>query len=250
MKKVLMGVLVLLVMLSLVSCTATSGGGTTNKAPEKASSPSPANGDKYVVYYENLSWEGFDIEGDTLTYDLYFGTTESPELEESNLTESSYNLTNLDLSTTYYWRVDTIDGNGNKTTGDLWTFTTEDPLVFRWEDISIEENSYTYLGIPIEIEVNSTIHGIFELYEWTEDYSLEIILLKEEEFDNFKNGINNFIWSKSVPTKDKFNYSIENVEPGSYRLIVDNSDLGNELTDTDGIDDIAYIKMVAYKKAE
>lgn len=250
MKKVLMGILVLLVMLSLVSCTATSGGSTTNKAPEKASSPTPADKSEYIVYYQNLSWEGFDIEGDPLTYNLYFGKSETPELEASDLNECSYNLLDLDLSTTYYWRVDTIDSNGNITKGDLWSFTTEDPSIYKWSDISLEENYYTYLSIPIEIAETSTIHGIFELSDWSEDYNLELILLKDTYFEDFKNGINNFIWNENIKTKDTYKYSINNVEPGSYRLIVDNSDLGYELTDTDENNDIAYFNMSAYQKIQ
>ncbi|MEJ2701665.1 MAG: LamG domain-containing protein [Sedimentisphaerales bacterium] len=68
------------------------------------------------------------------SHELYFGTdkeavrtadTGSPEYKGSKaLGAESYDPGLLEAQTSYYWRVDEIDDQGNKATGPVWIFTT------------------------------------------------------------------------------------------------------------------------------
>jgi hypothetical protein len=53
---------------------------------------------------------------------VYFGTT-SPGSFQGNQTETTFDPGTLANDTTYYWRIDEVNGGGT-TTGTVWTFTT------------------------------------------------------------------------------------------------------------------------------
>jgi hypothetical protein len=96
-----------------------SGGGTL---PGAASSPSPANTASNVSTTASLSWgAGSGASG----YDVYFGVDSTPDSSEyqGNQGGLSFNPGALAVSTTYYWRIDSVNGYGT-TTGAVWSFTT------------------------------------------------------------------------------------------------------------------------------
>jgi pectinesterase len=59
---------------------------------------------------------------DAISYNVYFGTTQSPPLL-TNTTAHTISPGQLTAGTTYYWRVDTVTANGI-VTGVEWSFTT------------------------------------------------------------------------------------------------------------------------------
>jgi uncharacterized protein (TIGR02145 family) len=66
-----------------------------------------------------------DIEGDPITYDIYFGTDNPPATKViSDLTGEYLIIGGLDESTTYFWKVIAKDDHDNSTTGPVWSFTT------------------------------------------------------------------------------------------------------------------------------
>jgi hypothetical protein len=72
-----------------------------------------------------LSWTGGDPDAeDTVTYDVYFGTSISPPLVVENQPENTYDLGTLDYSTGYYWQIVATDNHGAMTEGGVWAFTT------------------------------------------------------------------------------------------------------------------------------
>lgn len=98
----------------------------TNTAPNEPSSPVPADGATSVSINTLLSWVCSDPDGDVLSYDLYFGENEQNlVLKASNLTSNSYQLSNLEYSKTYYWKVVAKDTDGKSAIGPVWSFTTE-----------------------------------------------------------------------------------------------------------------------------
>jgi hypothetical protein len=95
-----------------------------NTPPSRPSYPFPGNGNA-EVYTENviLGWRGWDADGDTLTYSLYFDTLSDPRLISSRQQDTTYHLGSLNPLTRYYWRVVSYDDE-DSTEGSLWWFAT------------------------------------------------------------------------------------------------------------------------------
>jgi PKD repeat protein len=88
---------------------------------------SPPDGTTGVALGPTLSWTATDPDpGDTITYDVYFGSSIPPALKTTNQTSNSYNPGTLSSGSTYYWRIVARDNYGSETTGPLLSFTTLD----------------------------------------------------------------------------------------------------------------------------
>ncbi len=99
-----------------------------NSPPEIPSNPSPTDNEMSVFISLDLTWNCSDIDEDTLTYDVYFGTDAPPLTKvDSNLTSSSLRKIGLSENTLYYWRVVAKDRHDNFTSGPVWRFTTGGP---------------------------------------------------------------------------------------------------------------------------
>ena len=114
------------------------------------SGPNPANGAVDVKPSVVLSWDAGAV---AASHEVYFGadadavanaTTGSPEYKGSKtLGEESYNPGKLVVETTYYWRIDEVNGVNPDSpwTGNVWSFTTGDFLaVDDFEDYDIGNN--------------------------------------------------------------------------------------------------------------
>jgi parallel beta-helix repeat protein len=102
--------------------------------PNTPSNPSPANHAAGVSINVNLSWTGGDPDADdTVTYDVYFGTSSTPPLKATigpySATQSSitYDPGTLASNTEYYWQIIARDNYGITREGPLWDFTTGQP---------------------------------------------------------------------------------------------------------------------------
>jgi len=96
-----------------------------NTPPNTPSTPNPANGSTNVDIHKQLSFAGGDVNPfDTVTYDVYFGTTSPPPKVISNQSTTTYNPGTLNLLTTYYWKIVSWDNHGVSTAGPIWQFTT------------------------------------------------------------------------------------------------------------------------------
>jgi hypothetical protein len=97
-------------------------------APLTAYNPDPADGAIWVDADADLSWSaGMNA----ITHDIYFGTNEADVAAgtggafKANQPATTYDPGTLSGGTTYYWRIDEVEGDGvtiNK--GDVWSFTT------------------------------------------------------------------------------------------------------------------------------
>ena len=97
-----------------------------NQPPNTPSNPSPANHTTDVPIDADLSWTGGDPDpGDTVTYDVYFGTSTTPPLVSDDQPSTTYDLGTLNYSTEYYWKIIATDNHGTSTEGPLWDFCTE-----------------------------------------------------------------------------------------------------------------------------
>jgi hypothetical protein len=97
-----------------------------NVPPNQPSSPNPTNGATNVPVYSDLSWTGGDPNpGDTVTYDVYFGTSSTPPKMGNNQSVTTYDPGTMNYVTTYYWKIVAWDNFGESTAGPLWSFTTK-----------------------------------------------------------------------------------------------------------------------------
>lgn len=69
-----------------------------------------------------LDWNGSDVDNDIVGYDVYFGTTNPPDLFESNLQESEIVDVTVESDSIYYWSVTTKDAHGNSSDSGLFQF--------------------------------------------------------------------------------------------------------------------------------
>jgi len=102
------------------------------------SGPNPANGAVDVDPAQILTWDAGAV---AELHDVYFGTdvdavknatTASPEYKgQKALGEESFDPGRLMLNTTYYWRIDEVNGVNPDSpwTGNVWSFTTSDFFV-------------------------------------------------------------------------------------------------------------------------
>ena len=103
----------------------TEAGGGGNNPPNPPSNPNPIDGATDQPVNLVMTWSCTDPNGDPLTYDVYFGITNPPPLVSSNQSNTSYNPGQLNISTTYYWKIVAKDNQGATTSGPVWSFSTE-----------------------------------------------------------------------------------------------------------------------------
>ncbi|MEA3505269.1 MAG: FISUMP domain-containing protein [Bacteroidota bacterium] len=97
----------------------------SNQDPSTPTLISPANGATDIALNIELNWTASDPEGDPLVFDVFLGTSASPELVQSNNTTTTYQTTGLEENTTYFWKITAKDSHGNSAHSVLRSFTTE-----------------------------------------------------------------------------------------------------------------------------
>ncbi len=96
-----------------------------NKPPFVPSNPAPENGAMDTFFDITLSWaDGDPNPGDTVTYDVYFGTETNPPLLETDWATTSYAPATLQQGKAYYWKIVSRDSQGLTSEGPVWSFTT------------------------------------------------------------------------------------------------------------------------------
>lgn len=103
-----------------------SGSGIITYAPFPAEIISPAPNEIITSATADLSWKGSATDPSTIAnYDIYFGSTNTPLVFKTNLTDTVLKSVNLASNTTYYWRVVTRDISGNTSDSGLFQFRTK-----------------------------------------------------------------------------------------------------------------------------
>ena len=152
-----------------------------NQPPEPPSSPIPADGSENQSIEYNVSWTCTDPEGDTLTYDIYFGIAVSPPLVATGRIETTYNPGILEINTEYFWKIVVHDNFYNTTEGTVWSFITQTeipqpcpgiPMVAYegqvYNTVLIGEQCWLKENLNVGIMINSpedmTDNGVIERY--------------------------------------------------------------------------------------
>jgi hypothetical protein len=96
-----------------------------NSPPYQPNFPRPADGTDGQSLPVVLIWAGGDPDtNDTVTYNVYFGTSSSPPLISSSQVANIYDPGTLSYKTKYYWMVIAIDNHGSTSAGPIWNFVT------------------------------------------------------------------------------------------------------------------------------
>ena len=69
-----------------------------------------------------LEWNAKDVDGDDLTYDVYFGTDKTPMTMISESQVETTIAVDVTSGETYYWKVVVADVHDEKTIGSVWSF--------------------------------------------------------------------------------------------------------------------------------
>ncbi|MBL7086452.1 MAG: fibrobacter succinogenes major paralogous domain-containing protein [Candidatus Cloacimonetes bacterium] len=115
--------------------------------PDTPSNPIPTNNAYSISVNILLEWLCSDPYGDTLIYDVYFGTEADPPLVSNGQSETTYNPGTLESEETYYWQIVAHDEYDNSTTGGIWNFVTS----FQGTVTDYDGNVYQTLGIGDQI---------------------------------------------------------------------------------------------------
>ena len=98
----------------------------SNLPPNIPSNPTPSNHATNIDPHQQLSWICSDPNpGDTLTYDVYFGTSASAPKVSSGQSATTYNPGTMNKNTKYYWRIVATDTQGGIKLSPIWDFTTK-----------------------------------------------------------------------------------------------------------------------------
>ena len=96
-----------------------------NYPPDEPSNPDPADGATGVSPGADLSWDCSDTDGDSLSFDVYWGEDGNPTYQTTLDEVYTWDPGLMDSGTTYEWYIVADDGT-DTTEGPRWTFTTRD----------------------------------------------------------------------------------------------------------------------------
>jgi len=141
-----------------------------NAPPESPSNPYPQNNATNVDVDVTLSWECNDVDGDVLTYDIYFGDSSPPPKVKSNQSARHYTPSTLQYSTTYYWCIVAFDGHNHSSSSPIWKFTTmasqntppEKPSRPMGPVAGVINQSYTYSSFTTDPDGDD----LYYLFDW------------------------------------------------------------------------------------
>lgn len=102
-----------------------SGDAISSYAPFPADLLFPTMGATLTgITTQNLSWIGSDIDNDIVSYDVYFDTANPPITLVGNTANTNMDVT-VAAGNSYYWRVVTIDSQGNNSQSEIFEFKVE-----------------------------------------------------------------------------------------------------------------------------
>jgi len=128
---------------------------TVAAPPTTPNNPVPSNNSINIPINANLVWTCSDPDNDPITYDVYFGTSNPPEKNASNITVSRYDLGTLDSDTMYYWQI-VAWANDGFSAGSIWNFMTGASLNNPPNTPSLPSPVNNSIGASIKIQLNWT----------------------------------------------------------------------------------------------
>jgi hypothetical protein len=165
-----------------------------NNPPNAPNDPDPYNGQTEVDINADLTWKCSDPDDDQLTYDVYFGINNPPQLKENNQTSKYYDPGIMELDTQYFWKINAWDPYGGFNTSPIWNFTTGSEANFPPNLPSNPSPEDGIINIDIEYDLSwicSDPDGdnlTYDVYFEAEDTSPDIKVSDDQTQTNFDPG--------------------------------------------------------------
>ena len=107
----------------------TEGEGVTNHLPFSPELVNPVLNTAVQEATTTLEWTASDVDGDPLTFDIFFDTVNPPTTKVGDNQSTTTLDVALDPSTNYYWKVVVKDTKDavilGQTIGQIWNFKTD-----------------------------------------------------------------------------------------------------------------------------
>ena len=101
-----------------------AGPGIQSFIPFPAINVAPVNGEQLASSSVSvtLQWTAEDLDGDISEYDVFFGSSNPPDLFSSNLSTNSLSNIPVVSGNTYFWKITTRDIQGNESNSIVFSF--------------------------------------------------------------------------------------------------------------------------------
>ncbi len=203
-----------------------------NNPPYEPSNPDPVNGSYNVNIDVNLSWTGGDPDGDSVTYDVYFGNSSPPPKVVNNQTNTIFDPGVLEINSPYYWKIIAWDDIGWFTEGPLWWFSTGDNMPPYKPDIQLAP-AFGRPKIQLNFSVATTDpdgDDIFYMWNWGDGSYTNWL-------GPYSSGLNmtaNHKWNESgefeIKVKAKDSHDAESIWSDPVKIIIENKPPNLEIT--------------------
>lgn len=101
-----------------------AGAGIENYAPFPAELQTPTKAESIAALLVNFKWSVSDVDDDLKEYDVYLDTNASPTTKLATTSSQKLDNQSVESGKTYYWKIITHDTNGNTSTSEIYSFTT------------------------------------------------------------------------------------------------------------------------------
>ncbi|MBF0430243.1 MAG: cadherin-like beta sandwich domain-containing protein [Fibrobacteria bacterium] len=136
---------------------------STNNSPHTPSTIYPSDGALGVDTAAVLQWNGGDIDGDAVTYEVFLSSYTPPDQMIKSTTATTHTTSGLILGTTYYWYVKADDGISTAVSSPVWTFTcmgtftdSRDNHVYTYTEIGTQTWMAENLAYLPKVDVESS----------------------------------------------------------------------------------------------
>ncbi|QLG44838.1 hypothetical protein [Costertonia aggregata] len=105
-----------------------NAGAQTTYPPFPAQILFPGSGETVLKDINNeitLDWSGADIDNDIASFEVYFSTTSPPQTLVNTQRSSTQHRVSVTSRTTYFWRIVTVDTEGNSSDSGVFDFKVD-----------------------------------------------------------------------------------------------------------------------------